>query len=101
MFEPCVNAPTSRAVDRIFLGLASRRANYPDPQPLLWLINRRQQNNALWSTFAEMMCPRSGYDKIASAVSGTDATDAACKIARKWTILKKGVVPENLMILRV
>ena len=47
------------------------------------------------------MCTKFGYGKIASAVSGTDATDAACRIARKWAITKKGVPPENLVILGV
>jgi ornithine--oxo-acid transaminase len=48
-----------------------------------------------------MMCQRFGYDKIASAVSGTDGVDVACKIARKWAIAIKCVVPSELLILGV
>lgn len=58
-------------------------------------------NNAIWPTFAQMMCQRFGYGKIASAVSGTDGVDVACKIARKWAITKKQVPPSELLILGV
>ncbi|KAJ4302696.1 hypothetical protein N0V90_001586 [Kalmusia sp. IMI 367209] len=58
-------------------------------------------NNAIWPTFAQMMCQRFGYDRIASAVSGTDGVDVACKIAQKWAITKKGVRPEKLLVLGV
>jgi ornithine--oxo-acid transaminase len=48
-----------------------------------------------------MMCQRFGYDKIASAVSGTDGVDVACKIARKWAITKKRVPPSDVLVLAV
>jgi len=34
-------------------------------------------------------------------VSGTDAVDSACKIARKWGIAKRGIDPQDLLILGV
>ena len=48
-----------------------------------------------------MMCQRFGYDKIASAVSGTDGVDVACKIARKWAVNKKQVPPSSVLVLGV
>jgi ornithine--oxo-acid transaminase len=47
------------------------------------------------------MCQRFGYDKIAATTSGTEAADAACKIARKWGIKIKGIPPEECLVLGV
>lgn len=47
------------------------------------------------------LCEKFGYDKCASMVTGAEAADAACKFARKWGIKKKGIAPEEVMILGV
>ncbi|PVH74173.1 putative acetylornithine aminotransferase [Cadophora sp. DSE1049] len=64
------------------------------------LVNH-STNNAKWPAFAQMMCQRFGYDKIASAVSGTDGVDIACKVARKWAITKKLVPTSEMLTLGV
>lgn len=64
------------------------------------LINA-STHNALWPDFAHMMCKKFGYEKIASEVSGTDAVDTACKIARKWAITRKKVSASELLIFGV
>jgi ornithine--oxo-acid transaminase len=48
-----------------------------------------------------MMCKRFGYEKIISLISGSEAVDAACKIARKWGITAKGIDPDEVIILGV
>jgi ornithine--oxo-acid transaminase len=48
-----------------------------------------------------MMCQRFGYDKIVSAVSGTDAVESACKIARKWGLQVKGISADEILVLGV
>ncbi|RFU29300.1 hypothetical protein B7463_g7028, partial [Scytalidium lignicola] len=58
-------------------------------------------HNATWGPLAERLCTRLGYDKVISVVSGSEATDTACKIARKWGILKKGIAPEKTFIFGV
>lgn len=58
-------------------------------------------HTASWPSFAQMMCKRFGYDKIVSLNSGTDAVDAACKIARKWGINVRGIDPKEIIILGV
>ena len=47
------------------------------------------------------MCQRFGYDRIISLISGTDAVDAACKIARKYGIAVRGIDPAEVLILGV
>ena len=48
-----------------------------------------------------MMCKRFGYDRIISLISGTDAVDSACKIARKWGISVRGIDPADVLVLGV
>ena len=43
-------------------------------------------HNTVFPPFTEMMCKRFGYDKIVVACSGTEAAEAAYKLARKWGI---------------
>lgn len=56
-------------------------------------------HNALWSPFAKMMCERFGYDKIVATVTGSEAVDTACKIARKWGIQRKNIPADKCLIL--
>jgi len=56
-------------------------------------------HNVLWPPFAKMMCQRFGYDKITAVVTGSEAADTACKIARKWGIQRKGIAVEKCLIL--
>lgn len=58
-------------------------------------------HSATYPPFAEMMCRRFGYDKIACTTSGTEAADTAVKIARKWGIQRKGIAPESCTVLGV
>lgn len=48
-----------------------------------------------------MMCKRFKYDKIVAQVTGSEAADAACKTARKWGIMKKGIPAEECLVLAV
>lgn len=48
-----------------------------------------------------MVCKRFGYDKVTAAVSGSEAADAAVKIARKWGLKIKKIPREKLLILGV
>lgn len=57
--------------------------------------------NAGWGPFAQMMCERFGYDKITTALSGTEAADVACKIARKHGLQRRGIPADKLKILGV
>jgi ornithine--oxo-acid transaminase len=50
---------------------------------------------------AERLCKRFGYDKVVAAVSGSEATDTAVKIARKWGIVKKGIPASEALIFGV
>ncbi|KIW37022.1 uncharacterized protein PV06_10655 [Exophiala oligosperma] len=56
---------------------------------------------AEWPPFAEMMCKRFGYDQINATVSGTEAADAAVKIARKWGLQVKKVPQDRIKVLGV
>lgn len=38
---------------------------------------------------------------MVSTTTGTEAVEAACKIARKWGIQVKGIPPANLLVLGV
>ncbi|KAK4222960.1 putative acetylornithine aminotransferase [Podospora fimiseda] len=58
-------------------------------------------HTAIWPAFAKMMCQRFKYDKIVPTVSGTDAVESACKIARKWGIQVKGIAASDVLILGV
>lgn len=58
-------------------------------------------HNAGWGPLAERLCTRFGYDKVISATSGSEATDTAVKIARKWGILKKGIPVNDMLVFGV
>jgi ornithine--oxo-acid transaminase len=58
-------------------------------------------HSTYWPPFAKMMCQRFGYDRIAAVTSGTEAADNACKIAVKWGITKKGIKPDECLVLGV
>lgn len=51
--------------------------------------------------FAQRLCNRFGYDKVAALTSGTEADDNACKIARRWGINQKGIPAQECIILGV
>jgi ornithine--oxo-acid transaminase len=40
-----------------------------------------------------------GYDKVTAMTSGSEATDAACKVARGWGVRVKGIDPNDVLIL--
>ncbi|RKK79195.1 hypothetical protein BFJ71_g16304 [Fusarium oxysporum] len=52
-----------------------------------------------WPILAKTLCGKFGYDKCSAMVSGAEAADAACKFARKWGIKRKGIKPEEVLIL--
>lgn len=58
-------------------------------------------HNVLWGPLAERLCKRFGYDKIICATSGSEATDTAVNITRKWSIMKKGIPASEMLILGV
>jgi ornithine--oxo-acid transaminase len=62
------------------------------------LTNLASHSNE-WPTLAKELCQRFGYDKVASMVTGAEAADSACKIARKWGITRKGIPPEDVLVL--
>ena len=54
-----------------------------------------------WVELADMLCKRFGYEKITAMVSGAEAADTACKIARKWGTKTKRIPPGEGLILGV
>lgn len=58
-------------------------------------------HNATWGPLAERICTKFGYDKVIANVSGSEATDTACRIARKWGILRKGIPADQCLVLGV
>ncbi|CAH0028562.1 unnamed protein product [Clonostachys rhizophaga] len=56
-------------------------------------------HDSQWPLVAQTLCEKLGYDRVASMVTGAEATDAAVKIARKWGIERKGISPSDLLIL--
>ncbi|OBT45158.1 hypothetical protein VE00_04317 [Pseudogymnoascus sp. WSF 3629] len=54
-----------------------------------------------WVEFANMLCKRFGYDKVTAMVSGAEAADTACKIARKWGTKTKKIPLGTGLILGV
>ena len=58
-------------------------------------------HNANWPRFAQMMCQRFGYEKITAMVTGAEAVDTACKVARKWASRNRGIAPQDTVIISV
>ena len=81
----------SEAIDAISMLISSAKVT---------LVNLAT-HNATWGPLAKRLCDRLGFDKVISVVSGSEATDTATKIARKWGILKKGIAPEKTLIFGV
>ncbi|KAG6989162.1 putative ornithine aminotransferase [Fusarium oxysporum f. sp. conglutinans] len=52
-----------------------------------------------WPSVAKALCQKLGYDKVAAMVTGAEATDSAVKIARKWGIVRKGIAPDDVLVL--
>jgi len=55
----------------------------------------------IWADFSEMMCKRFGYEKITAMVSGAEAADTACKVARKWGTRFKHIPADEMLVLGV
>ncbi|EFX05899.1 L-ornithine aminotransferase [Grosmannia clavigera kw1407] len=55
--------------------------------------------NPLYADFAERITKKFNYDSITSMCTGAEAVDGACKIARKWAYVKKGVPADKAIIL--
>ncbi len=72
----------------------------PDDIPVVTLINLAT-HTAGWGPLAARMCQRFGYDKVIAAVSGSEATDSAVKVARKWGIQRKGIPADETLVLGV
>ncbi|RKK76285.1 hypothetical protein BFJ71_g16983 [Fusarium oxysporum] len=56
-------------------------------------------HSAEWPLVAKTLCEKFSYDKCASMVTGAEAADAACKFACKWGIRRKGISPEEVLVL--
>ncbi|CAG9984523.1 unnamed protein product [Clonostachys byssicola] len=52
-----------------------------------------------WPVLAEKLCRKFGYDKVAAAVTGSEAADTACKLARGWGINVKKIDPQDVLVL--
>ncbi|CAI7654580.1 unnamed protein product [Penicillium bialowiezense] len=52
-----------------------------------------------WPQLAKKLCQKFGYQKVATMVSGAEAADSVCKIARKWGITRKGISPAEVLVL--
>lgn len=52
-----------------------------------------------WPRLAKTLCLKFGYDRVATMVSGAEAADSVCKIARKWGITRKRISPAEVLIL--
>ena len=72
----------------------------PNSWPIVALCNLAT-HTASWGPLAQRLCNRFGYDKVVSGTSGSEATDTAVKIARKWGILRKEIPAEDMLILGV
>jgi ornithine--oxo-acid transaminase len=44
------------------------------------------------------MCKRFGYEKITAMVTGAEAADTACKVARKWGTTIKKIRPDEILV---
>ncbi|KIM92607.1 hypothetical protein OIDMADRAFT_139383 [Oidiodendron maius Zn] len=55
----------------------------------------------IWVDFAESICNRFGYEKVTAMVSGAEAADTACKVARKWGTKFKKISPDEILVLGV
>lgn len=49
--------------------------------------------------FSEKLCTALGYDLFLPSSGGTEACESACKLARRWGYVVKGVEPEKAEIL--
>lgn len=58
-------------------------------------------HTASWGPLAKRLCTRFGYDKVIAGTSGSEATDQAVKIARKWGHVRKGIPMEKMLVLGV
>ncbi|OQV08963.1 hypothetical protein CLAIMM_13158 [Cladophialophora immunda] len=58
-------------------------------------------HTAGWGPLAARLCHRFGYDKVIAAVSGSEATDTAVKLGRKWGIQRKGIPADATLVLGV
>ncbi|KAB8070343.1 pyridoxal phosphate-dependent transferase [Aspergillus leporis] len=58
-------------------------------------------HNSTFGPFAQRLCTRFGYDRVAAMTSGTEAADTACKIARCWGINQKCIPTEECIVLGV
>ena len=47
------------------------------------------------------MCNRFGYDKVIAGTSGSEATDQAVKVARKWGHVRKEIATEKILVFGV
>ncbi|KAE8372001.1 pyridoxal phosphate-dependent transferase [Aspergillus bertholletiae] len=52
-----------------------------------------------WPPLAKALCHKLGYHKVAAMVSGAEAADSAVKIACKWGIVRKGILPADVLVL--
>ena len=51
----------------------------------------RAFHNAEMAYFSEYLCNLLNYDKFLPSSSGVEACESACKVARKWGYIVKGV----------
>lgn len=69
-----------------------------DQAPLLTQTSRAFLNTHL-GPFSEYLCNLLGYDKFLPSSSGVEACESACKLARRWGYVVKGVEHDKASII--
>lgn len=64
----------------------------------LHLVSRAFHNDLL-GEYSQFMCNLFGYDKLLPMNSGAEAIETSLKLARKWAYEKKGISPNQALIL--
>ncbi|MBK8847926.1 MAG: ornithine--oxo-acid transaminase [Bacteroidetes bacterium] len=64
----------------------------------LHLVSRAFHNDLL-GEYSQFMCNLFGYDKLLPMNSGAEAVETSLKLARKWAYEKKGIAPNEAVIL--
>jgi ornithine--oxo-acid transaminase len=59
----------------------------------------RAFHNIEMGSFSKYLCELLGYDKFLPSSSGVEACESACKIARRWGYVVKGVEHDKASIL--
>lgn len=90
--------PRSRQPRKVSKPMRPDRETRVNPFSLVTLSNSAGQAED-WPLLAKELCQRLGYDKVTAMTSGSEATDAACKLARGWGVRVKKINPRDVLVL--